>query len=291
MLLTLIRTTRPPFLVLTPVCVFLGVATVAEISRADVICVLVGALLAHIGVNCLNEYQDFRSGLDLITERTPFSGGSGGLAESPQAAPAVLGLAVLSVLGCLAIGLWLTLQVGWSLALIGSFGLLLVITYTRWLNQLPWICLVAPGLGFGPLIVLGSYLAVGGQEPNSVWLVSLVPFFLVNNLLLLNQFPDMAADSRVGRRTLPIVYGTRFCVAIYTGFALMAYTLIGFMILSERWPVSALLCFVTLPLAAYSGWKAWWVGATIKEYPSALAVNVLVVLVTPSLLAWGLRYG
>ena len=36
---------------------------------------------------------------------------------------------------------------------------------------------------------------------------SLVPFFLVNNLLLLNQFPDVAADRQAGRRHLLVQHG------------------------------------------------------------------------------------
>ncbi len=46
--------------------------------------VLLGALAAHGAVNALNEYADYRSGLDLRTARTPFSGGSGTLVDHPQ---------------------------------------------------------------------------------------------------------------------------------------------------------------------------------------------------------------
>ena len=35
----------------------------------------IGLLLAHISVNTLNDYFDYRSGIDLETRRTPFSGG------------------------------------------------------------------------------------------------------------------------------------------------------------------------------------------------------------------------
>jgi len=40
-------------------------------------------------------------------------------------------------------------------------------------------------------------------------MASLVPFFLVSDLLLLNQFPDAAADERVGRKHIPILIGRR----------------------------------------------------------------------------------
>ncbi|MFW2438612.1 MAG: prenyltransferase, partial [Arenicellales bacterium] len=76
-----IQSMRVPFLVLTPVCVFLGASTVVlnETNTGLLMLVLLGALLAHISVNALNEYSDFRSGLDLTTTRTQFSGGSGAL--------------------------------------------------------------------------------------------------------------------------------------------------------------------------------------------------------------------
>ena len=77
----LLQSMRGPFLVLTPVCVLLGVGTVvankAPVDWSLLFLCLLGALLAHISVNALNEYADFRSGLDLATLRTPFSGGSG----------------------------------------------------------------------------------------------------------------------------------------------------------------------------------------------------------------------
>jgi len=81
---------RLPFLILTPACVLLGIgAAFYQSGRVDllqVVIVLIGALAAHISVNALNEYFDFRSGLDLRTQRTPFSGGSGTLAAQPAMA-------------------------------------------------------------------------------------------------------------------------------------------------------------------------------------------------------------
>ncbi len=56
-------TLRPPFLILTPVCILLAV-TLAHyqtlaINWLHVVLALVAALLAHISVNTLNEYLDF----------------------------------------------------------------------------------------------------------------------------------------------------------------------------------------------------------------------------------------
>ncbi|MDZ7699102.1 MAG: hypothetical protein U5R49_19945 [Deltaproteobacteria bacterium] len=49
-------------------------------------------------------------------------------------------------------------------------------------------------------------------------MASLVPFFLVSNLLLLNQFSDVAADESVDRRHFPILIGNRASSFIYNAF-------------------------------------------------------------------------
>ena len=83
------QTTRPPFLLLTPICVLLGMSLHLEVAnwftQTIPLLILIGALAAHVSVNALNEYFDFRSGLDLKTTRTPFSGGSGALPNNPSA--------------------------------------------------------------------------------------------------------------------------------------------------------------------------------------------------------------
>jgi len=92
---------RVPFLILTPACVVLGVAsavwTGAGVNYAYLLLILIGALSAHTSVNALNEYSDYRSGLDLKTTRTPFSGGSGTLPLLPEKA----GVALMTGWACL----------------------------------------------------------------------------------------------------------------------------------------------------------------------------------------------
>lgn len=85
-----LQTIRPSFLILTPICVFLSLstafATSSQINYLVFLLVLIGALSAHVSVNTLNEYYDFKSGLDLQTKKTPFSGGSGALPSQPEMA-------------------------------------------------------------------------------------------------------------------------------------------------------------------------------------------------------------
>jgi 1,4-dihydroxy-2-naphthoate octaprenyltransferase len=194
---------RLPFLALTPACIALGLACVqwqqGAIDLLQAMLVLLGAIAAHISVNAFNEYSDFKSGLDATTQRTPFSGGSGVLPAHPELAASTRAMALGSLALCTAIGLYFVRLRGPALLPLGLAGVLLIVLYTQWITRQPWLCLVAPGLGFGPVMILGTQVALTGHYSVAAAAASAVPFFLVNNLLLLNQFPDIEADRRVGR--------------------------------------------------------------------------------------------
>ncbi len=224
MFLVLLQSARLPFLILTPACVFLGVASVLAEGQAvampDLLLVLFGAVMAHASVNLLNEYMDFRSGLDLHTERTPFSGGSGALPAQPVHAVAVRNAGLITLLATTLVGVAITAQHGAAIVPLGLLGLLLVAGYTPWINRFPWVCLVAPGLGFGLLMVAGTHFALTGSYSSTAWLVALVPFFQVNGLLLLNQFPDADADARAGRKHIVVHQGAARAAQVYGVLAL-----------------------------------------------------------------------
>ena len=285
---TVILSMRVPFLALTFVCVFLGASTVVanqtNISLPMLSLALLGALLAHISVNTLNEYFDFKSGLDLETIKTQFSGGSGALPQNPDMVGTVLTVGVASSVVLLLIGSFFVWLYGTGIVPIGITGLLLIATYTGWINKHPFICLIAPGLGFGFLMVAGTQFALQGQYTTLSWLVAVVPFFLVNNLLLLNQYPDIKADANAGRNHFPIAYGVNRSNMIYGFFSLattaiiIAYVLVGFL------PVFSLLALLPMPLALFSLYGAIKHGETIGKFPQYLGANVAVTILTTLLL-------
>ncbi len=293
--LVLLRSARAPFLVLTPVCIFLGMSTViANQSSVDakvLLLCLAGGLLAHISVNALNEYMDFSSGLDLATARTPFSGGSGALPQYPEMARAVLVLAVATLGGVMLVGLYFLRQYGLAILPIGLAGLLLVVFYTGWANRHPFICLVAPGLGFGVLMVVGTQYVLQGQYSPLSLLAAVVPFFLVNNLLLLNQYPDIEADRDAGRRHFPITYGTGTSSKVYAVSVLLTVLVIVAGVLTGHFPPLSLVALLPMPLALYALSGALKYGAAIGGHPQYLGANVAVVLLTTLLLGVSLILG
>jgi len=279
---------RLPFLLLAGVCVALGAAVAAPPRDAFVLgLVAVGALAAHAAVNLLNEWHDFRSGLDLTTSRTPFSGGSGALPAQPQAAAGVLALGVSLLALCTSIGLWL-LQRSPALLPYGVAGVVLVVAYTPWITRHPWLCLLAPGLGFGPLMTAGTAVALGGQAGAGAMWVSLMPMALASGLLLLNQFPDVDADRAAGRRHLPMLRGRPWAARLLVGLFLAAYAAPLGGVLAGALPPGVMLCALTAPLAVAVARGAQRHADDIPALLPTMGRNVALSLATPLLAALGL---
>lgn len=286
---------RPSFLLLAPCCVFLGIGTAhwttGHVSAFRIVLILIGAVAAHISVNALNEYLDFKSGLDFRTQRTPFSGGSGTLpAHAPAARLAlVTGLTALIITSL--IGIYFLFVAGWLLLPLGLLGLLLILLYTGWLTRNPWLSLIAPGLGFGPFMVMGTDFVLTGNYSWTALIASLAPFFLVSDLLLLNQFPDIEADKTVGRKHFPIFSGAKISSLIYGAFLLLAYVSI---ILGVAWkylPAASLIGLVTIGVAIPAFMGAYRYGNNAAKLAPYMTMNVLINLLTPVLVAAGLLMG
>jgi 1,4-dihydroxy-2-naphthoate octaprenyltransferase len=291
----LLGTIRAPFLVVTPACVAVGVATAwrqtGVMNWLNVGIVLAGAICAHICVNTFNEYFDFRSGLDARAIRTPFSGGSGSLQARPELARATLLLSCFAFIAVAVGSLYFVLLRGWLLVPPVAVGLFLLVTYSTWWVFNPIACLLAPGIGFGVLMVLSVHFCLAGSYTGTALVASLVPTFLVSDLLLLNQFPDVKADRSVGRKHFPITAGPRASSTIYGAFLLLNYLAVAGGVAAGVLPVACLLALLSVVLAVPA-----WLGArrnaeNIPALVPAMGLNVIITVATPILLAVGLFVG
>jgi len=289
---SLLGVSRPRFLILTPICISLGLASALldgnDVEWSLLSVILLGALMAHISVNALNEYSDFHSGLDFKTDRTPFSGGSGTLINQPSLAPYALLIGVASLLVTLGSGLYLLQQVGWGLLPVWIAGMLIVISYTKWINRHRLLVLIAPGFSFGPLMVMGTHYVLAGAYSLIAFLLSLIPFFLVNNLLLLNQIPDVDADRSIGRDNFAIAWSPAKSAWIFLVFGVLAYLVILAGVLMGGLPLTALLGLLTagFTIRIFKGVKDY--QGNVDELVPQLRKNVLVTLATPFLVFVGI---
>lgn len=290
--ITVLGSTRPNFLILAPICVLLGLAVaVHQQGRVDALhafLAFLGAILAHASVNLLNEVEDHENGLDAMTERTPFSGGSGTLQEHPELVGRAREGGILLIATVAAIGCYFVAEIGWRLLPIGLLGVLLVVSYSRWIVRAPLLCLLAPGLGFGPAMVLGTEFVLTGHYSWQGFVASLVPLFLVSGLLLLNQFPDREPDARVGRRHLVVLLERKRAAAIFVAMLLACFATLGVALTLGLLPPWAGLAFVALVPAAILAVNVPRHAESVPRLVPMLGLNVVTTLVTPTLLAIGL---
>jgi 1,4-dihydroxy-2-naphthoate octaprenyltransferase len=259
-----------------------------EIDPVNLALIFLGALAAHISVNMLNEYYDYKIGLDLQTQRTAFSGGSGTLPTSPELAESVFFCGLLCLVFTALIGLYFLLAIGWGLLPVGLSGMLLVYFYSSQITRRPLLCLLAPGLGFGPFMILGAYYILNGHYSFAVLMTSFIMLFVASNLLLLNQFPDLEPDRAAGRLHLPILVGRKNAALVYVLFLVMAYVLLLLSVYLKLLPIYSLLGMFTLFLGIPAAIFVLRFYDNMARLMPALALNVALTLSLPVLISIGL---
>jgi len=280
--------TRPQFLLLSVVLAFLGTCIAwhdGSFHLGHALLAFIGLLLCHISVNVLNDYFDYKSGIDLKTKRTPFSGGSGFLPAASLEPRNVFWLGLVCFLLVVPIGIYFTLVIGWFLLPLLAIGTVCILLYTPFLTRLRWPEW-APGVGLGALPVLGVYFIQTGDYTLPAIVASIPSGILVHNLLLLNEFPDTEADKEAGRKTLPITMGKAKASVVYSALTVVVYLWIIGSVVAGLMPAFSLIALLTLPFAIKAIQGALKYQDESKLMP-AMANNVLVVLLTQLLLGIG----
>jgi 1,4-dihydroxy-2-naphthoate octaprenyltransferase len=178
--------TRPQFLLLTVALVFLGTSIAwydGAFHLGHALLAFLGLLLCHISVNVLNDYFDYRSGVDLLAQRTPFSGGSGILPADLLKPNQVLWFGLVCFLLALPIGVYFVIVKGWLLLPLLLVGAASILLYTPFILKLRWPEW-SPGAGLGTLPVLGAYFVQTGDYILPAVIASIPSGILVHNLLL-----------------------------------------------------------------------------------------------------------
>ena len=280
---------RAPFLFLPPTLVASGAAAAAwegHFSRLHTTLALVGLVVLHMAVNILNEWSDMRTGIDLETDRTPFSGGSGTLPGGGMGSRTALifGLACAAI--GLGIGIWFVPRIGTALVPIMIVGGVCVLAYTDALARLG-IGEIAAGFGLGAGPVIGTALVQDGSWSRAAIAASIPAFFMTFNLLLLNEFPDEQADRKGGRKNLVFLLGRRPAALVYAAAAIATPLSIAIAAVIGWLPPLALIG--TLPSLLLFKPLQWAVGDTSQPVPiPAMGANVAWNLATNTFVAVGL---
>jgi 1,4-dihydroxy-2-naphthoate octaprenyltransferase len=213
------------------------------------IAALLGALGLHIGTNVINEIYDVRHGIDSITSpRMSMAILKGRIAERDAFVVAWSGF-ILALL----MGIFLLLQRGWPIVLLGLIGFIGGYFYTAPPFQYKYRALGLPlvFILMGPLMVVGSYFAVTGAFDPNLLIVSLPVGLLVTAILHGNEWRDVAEDTRHGFTTFSAQVGREAAHWVYVMLVLGAYVAVGLAVMVGALPKLALLTLFSLPLMAW----------------------------------------
>ena len=210
-----------------------------------------GVMALHASVDLLNDFWDFKRGIDTKTTRTKMSGGTGVLPEGLLKPSSVYraGVAFL-IIGTL-IGGYFVITDGITIAIILGFAILSIYFYST--------KIVDSGLGEffvavkGAMIVIGTFFIQAGQISAESILAGIVVGSLSSLVLFIASFPDHDADKSKGRKTLVIVAGKKKASKLFWVFPLIAYLCIIVGVAANLFPIFSLISLFSMPLMIKSG--------------------------------------
>lgn len=207
-----------------------------------------GVICLHTSVDLFNDYWDYKKGIDTITTRTKFSGGTGVLPEKLLKPRTVYFAAVMFLILGMIVGIYFITVRGIIILLILIFATLSIYFYSTNIAN--------AGLGEvfvtvkGALIVLGSfYVQTGSLDPTAVF-VGIIIGLLSACVLLVNSFPDYEADRIKGKKTLTVILGKKCAARVLLMMMSLIYTMIIIGVLTNMTPIYSIVALASLPLAA-----------------------------------------
>jgi 1,4-dihydroxy-2-naphthoate octaprenyltransferase len=205
-------------------------------------------IFMHAATNLINDYCDFKSGVD-------FQGVSTGIYRPHPLLEGKLTARQVLIEACglygfaIIIGLYLAAIRGWPLLWIGLAGAFSSVTYTAPPFKYKYMALgeLSVFLMWGPLMVLGSYFIQRRVFSINAFLISLPFGLLVALVLLANNIRDISHDRSKGILTLPIMMGQRNGLRLYSSLMILAY--IGIIGMSGPLYPWSLIVLFSMPLA------------------------------------------
>jgi 1,4-dihydroxy-2-naphthoate octaprenyltransferase len=245
--------TRPWSFTMTAISVGVGGAVAALDGAFDVwlfLLTLVGAVCVHGATNLINDYFDYKSGVDRPGAPTTLYRPHP-LVEELIFPQTVLTISLILYAIAAMIGLELIRLKGAGLLWFILVGAIASFFYTAGPIKYKYLALgeLAVFLMWGPVIVGGTYFVQRGLLSLDAVLIS-VPFgLLVALVLLANNLRDIDYDRSAGIATLGTLLGQQKTRVLYQGLILLAYLAIALLIALKILSPWGLLVFFSAPVA------------------------------------------
>jgi len=255
MLSVWLRVIRVRFLLASVIAVSVGLALNwwqnSSIDPLDAILIFAGVMALHASVDLLNDFWDFKRGIDTKTKRTKMSGGTGVLPEGLLKPSTVYRAGVAFLIIGSVIGAYFVITDGITIGVILGFAILSIYFYST--------KIVDSGLGEffvavkGSMIVIGTYFIQSGQITIEAILGGIVVGALSSLVLFIASFPDHDADKSQGRKSLVIAVGKERAAKLFWIFPVVSYFVIIVGVSTNLFPTTSLITLLTLPLMIKSG--------------------------------------
>ena len=208
---------------------------------------LIAALLLQIGANLANDMFDYYKGADTVGRLGPQRVTQAGLLTSKEVLAGmwiVFGLAAI-------LGIYLYLNAGWPVLMIGVLAILAAVAYTGGPIPLGYY-----GLGdltvfifFGLAAVAGTYYVQANRVTIPVIWASIPMGLLITAILVVNNLRDINTDSQAGKRTLAVRIGIQGTRTEYLLCILLSYIVPGVMWGLGMVSLWTALVLISVPLA------------------------------------------
>ena len=256
MLSVWLRAIRIKFLLASVIAVSLGLSLAwyagSSINIFHALLTFAGVISLHASVDLLNDYWDFKRGIDTKTKRTKMSGGTGVLPEGLLKPKSVYlaGIGFL-ILGSI-IGIYFVIIFGIAIGVILGFAILSVYFYsTKIVN---WGLAEVFVTIKGTLIVIGTFFIQSqGIDDFSIF-AGIVVGLLSSLVLFVTSIPDHDVDKEKGRRTLIIIFGKSNAVKTFLIFPILIYGVIIFGVITGIFPVYSLIVLLAKPFLILAMW-------------------------------------
>ena len=249
------RVIRVRFLLASVIAVSVGLALTwqqnSSIDLLDAILIFAGVMALHASVDLLNDFWDFKRGIDTKTKRTKMSGGTGVLPEGLLKPSSVYRAGIVFLIIGSVIGSYFVITHGIIIGVILGFAILSIYFYST--------KIVDSGLGEffvavkGSMIVIGTFFIQSGEITIESILGGIVVGVLSSLVLFIASFPDHDADKSKGRKSLVIAVGKEKAAKLFWIFPLISYIAIIIGVSANLFPLVSLITLVTIPLMIKSG--------------------------------------
>lgn len=211
----------------------------------------VGVMALHASVDLLNDYWDYKRGIDTKTKRTKMSGGTGVLPEGLLKPKSVYRAGIVFLIVGSIIGSYFVITDGLVIAIILGFAILSIYFYSTKIvdSGLAEFFVAAKGT----MIVLGTYFIQSNQLTFESALGGIVVGVLSSLVLFIASFPDHDADKSKGRKTLVIAVGKQKATGIFWVFPGISYFSIIIGVIFGFFPLFSLITFLSIPLMIKGG--------------------------------------